>query len=68
MLCRISENHEARKRTQMWYLTLDLVDGFGKTSDVLAGDTSNRDTAVLGSIHGVLLQSVKSHVEDVLDH
>ena len=34
----------------MKILTLDLVDGLGQAADVLAGDTRNRDTAVLGSI------------------
>jgi hypothetical protein len=52
----------------MWYLTLDLVDGFSKTSDVLAGDSGNRDTAVLGSVYRVLLRSVKTHKEDVSDY
>jgi len=34
----------------MTILTLDLVDGLGQAADVLAGDTRDRDTAVLGSI------------------
>jgi hypothetical protein len=36
-------------------LTLDLVDGLGKTADVLASDASNTDAAVLGGVDGVLL-------------
>lgn len=39
----------------MMTLTLDLVDGLGEAADVLAGNTRNRDTAVLGGINGVLL-------------
>jgi hypothetical protein len=35
-------------------LALDLVDGLGETTNILAGDTGNRDTAVLGSVDGVL--------------
>jgi hypothetical protein len=34
----------------MMILTLDLVNGLGKAANVLAGDTRDRDTAVLGSI------------------
>ena len=56
MLCRISENPEVERAARC--LALDLVDGLGKTSDVLAGDTSDRDTAVLGSVDGMLLVSV----------
>lgn len=36
-------------------LTGDLVDGLGKTLNVGRGDTSNRDSAVLGSVDAVLL-------------
>lgn len=36
-------------------LTLDLEDGLSKTADVLAGDASNADAAVLGGVDGVLL-------------
>ena len=36
-------------------LTLDLVDGLGKTADVFASDASNTDAAVLGGVDGVLL-------------
>ena len=36
-------------------LTLDLVDGLGKAADVLASDTGNGDTTVLGRIDGVLV-------------
>lgn len=43
------------------YLTLDLVDGLGKTTNVLRSDTSDRDTAVLGSVDGELL-SKASHL------
>lgn len=32
----------------------DLVDGLGESLDVAGGDTSNGDTAVLGSVDGVL--------------
>jgi hypothetical protein len=35
-------------------LALDLVDGLGETTNVLAGDTSNRDTTILSSVDGVL--------------
>jgi hypothetical protein len=34
----------------MIILTLDLVNGLSKAANVLAGDTRDRDTAVLGSI------------------
>jgi hypothetical protein len=36
------------------HLALDLVDGFSKTTNVLAGDTGNRDTAILGGVYRVL--------------
>jgi hypothetical protein len=36
-------------------LTLDLVDGLGKATDVLASDTGNGDTTILGGIDGVLV-------------
>lgn len=62
MLCRISENPEARKN-QAGHLTLDLVDGLSKASHVLAGDTSNRDAAILGGVDRVLQLSVKIRVE-----
>lgn len=39
-------------------LTLDLVDGLGKTADVLASDASNTDAAVLGGVDGVLLREL----------
>lgn len=35
-------------------LALDLVDGLGETTNVLAGDAGNGDTAVLGGVYGVL--------------
>jgi hypothetical protein len=38
----------------MTILTLDLVDGLGEAADVLAGNTRDRDTAVLGGIDRVL--------------
>lgn len=36
-------------------LTLDLVDGLGQATNVVAGDTGDTDTAVLGGVHAVLL-------------
>jgi len=36
------------------HLAGDLVDGLGESLDVAGGDTSNGDTAVLGSVDGVL--------------
>jgi len=36
------------------HLALDLVDSLGETSYVLAGNTCNGDTAILGGIDGVL--------------
>lgn len=36
-------------------LTGNLEDGLGKTLDVAGGDTSDGNTAVLGSVDGVLL-------------
>jgi hypothetical protein len=42
-------------------LALDLEDGLGQTTYVLAGDAGNRDTAVLGRVHGVLLLSAQYH-------
>jgi len=39
-------------------LTLDLVDGLGKTANVLAGDASHTDAAVLGGVDGVLLREL----------
>lgn len=38
-----------------FFLTLDLEDSLGQAADVVAGDTSNGDTAVLGGVDGVLL-------------
>lgn len=38
-----------------YFLALDLEDGLGQTADVVTGDTSNGDTAVLGGVDGVLL-------------
>lgn len=35
-------------------LALDLVDGLGETTNVLAGDTGNGDTTVLSGVDGVL--------------
>src|SRR5690242_5679223 len=64
MLCRISENPEARKN-QAGQLTLDIVDGLSKASHVLAGDTSNRNAAVLGSVDRVLQLSVKVRIERI---
>lgn len=40
-------------------LTSDLVDGFGKTLHVAAGDTSNGDTAIFGSVDRVLQEFTK---------
>lgn len=37
------------------FLTLDLEDGLGQTADIVASDTGNRDTAILGGVDGVLL-------------
>lgn len=37
------------------FLTLDLENSFGQTADIVAGDTGNGDTAVLGGVDGVLL-------------
>lgn len=37
-----------------WHLALDLVDGLGKASNVLASDTGDGNTSILGSIDGVL--------------
>ena len=37
------------------FLTLDLVDGLGETTDVLAGNTGDTDTAVFGGVDAVLL-------------
>jgi hypothetical protein len=45
------------EENKVQYSTLDLVDGLGKTTNVLAGDAGNGDTAVLGSVDGVLLIS-----------
>lgn len=45
------EQHSLRSRN----LTLDLVDSLSQPTNVLARDTSNGDSAVLGSIHAVLL-------------
>jgi hypothetical protein len=39
-------------------LTLDLVDGLSQAPNVLAGDTGNRDAAVLGRVHRVLSELV----------
>lgn len=47
--------HGRKWNNVMMILTLDLVDGLGEAADVLAGNTRNRDTAVLGGIDGVLL-------------
>lgn len=37
------------------HLTLDSVDSLSQAANILAGDSSNRDTSVLGSVDGVLL-------------
>lgn len=43
-------------------LTLDLVNGLSKATDVLACDTGNGDTTILGGVYGVLLiKSVYTH-------
>lgn len=39
-------------------LALDLVDGLGEASNILASDTCDRDTTVLGSVNGVLFGRV----------
>lgn len=36
-------------------LTLDLEDGLGEVSDVLASDTRDGDTSILGQVNGVVL-------------
>lgn len=39
-------------------LTGHLEDGLGQSLDVAGGDTSDGNTAVLGGVDGVLIQSV----------
>lgn len=41
--------------TKVCSLTLDSVDSLSQAANIIAGDSSNRDTAVLGSVDGVLL-------------
>lgn len=41
--------------TLQHHLTSDLVDGLCQTLDIARSDTGNTDSAVLGSIHAVLL-------------
>lgn len=40
------------------HLTLDLVDGLSQTADIVAGDTGNGDTTVLGRVDRVLLSQL----------
>lgn len=47
--------HDDKTRFQTIRLTLDGVDGLCEPLDVVGGDTSNGDTAVLGGVNGVLL-------------
>ncbi|OAQ97853.1 hypothetical protein LLEC1_00024 [Akanthomyces lecanii] len=53
-------------------LTLDFENGLGKTADVLAGDASNGDAAVLGGVDGELggeLGHLESaHGDDAVGH
>ena len=48
--------HQIYKNILLWWvLTLNLEDGLRETADVLAGDTGNGNTTILGSIDAVLL-------------
>ena len=61
MLCRadfISIVGEEKVNASTNSLALDLVDGLGETTNVLAGDAGNGDTAVLGGVDRVLMSKL----------